>query len=190
MKTLILASTAVLATAGVAMAGGYTQPVVEAPVVEPVAAVVAAPSVNWTGFYAGAQLGYNNTEGDFSDDRGGSAGLQAGYLYDMGQYVVGAEADYAAVDSDQIKGMGHLKGLAGVKSGQWLYYGTLGAGYIDSDIDGRDDTVLTAGAGVNYMYNENWILGGEVLYHDTNDFDDTDQDFNQTTVSLKASYKF
>ncbi|WP_176715453.1 outer membrane protein [Thioclava sp. SK-1] len=175
-------------TAGTAYAGGYTTPTVEAPAMAPVA--VAPANLDWTGFYAGAQLGYGNTEGDFSDDRGGYGGVHAGYLHDMGTYVLGGEVDYSAVDSDQVKSMAHIKGIAGIDRGQWLYYGTLGAGYIDSDINDASDTVLTVGAGVDYMLDDKWMVGGEVLYHDTDDFDNTGRDFDMTTVGVKASMRF
>ncbi|MER5172601.1 outer membrane beta-barrel protein [Thioclava sp. GXIMD2076] len=187
MKTLVLVSTALIAGAGAAMAGGYSQPVVEAaPVAAP--APVVVPAANWTGFYAGAQVGYNNMEGDFSDDRGGSLGVQAGYKYDLGKYVVGGEVDYSALDANTYDNMGHIKALAGVKNGQWLYYGTLGGAYYDAD--DNSDWAPSISAGVDYMYNDNWVVGGEVSYADTDDFDGTDQDFNNTTVALKASYKF
>ncbi|WP_339107079.1 outer membrane beta-barrel protein [Thioclava sp. GXIMD4216] len=186
MKTLVLVSTALIAGASAAMAGGYSQPVVAPAPIAP--APVVTPAANWTGFYAGANLGYNNMEGDYGDDRGGSLGVQAGYKYDLGKYVVGGEVDYSAIDSDYYDGMGHIKALAGVKNGQWLYYGSLGGAYID----GKDnsDWAPSVSAGVDYMYNDNWVLGGEVSYADTNDFDSTDRDFNNTTVALKASYKF
>lgn len=51
-------------------------------------------SPNWTGLYAGGEMGYVNVElsagGVSGDDNGFIGGLVAGYDYDLGDLVIGA----------------------------------------------------------------------------------------------------
>jgi outer membrane immunogenic protein len=78
----------------------------------PVAAAVAAPVFNWTGFYLGGHLGYGtgrSTWGalgvaDSFSPSGVFAGLQAGYNWQINQMVVGVEADvaYAGLRSSRV----------------------------------------------------------------------------------------
>ena len=101
MKFVSLTVAASLA-ASASFAGGYVAPVVDtAPVVTPVVPVQAGP--DWSGFYAGLQYGQGNAElsdSDFDSDYD-AYGLHAGYLFDFGQVIAGAELDYNKVDLDQ-----------------------------------------------------------------------------------------
>ena len=47
-----------------------------------------------------------------------------------------------------------------------------------------------AGVGVDYMVNEAWLVGAEVLYHDFSNFDDTGIDLNATTIKARVAYRF
>lgn len=78
---LVLASVAASLVAGSALAGGYTAPVEQPPVVVPV--VAPADPSDWTGFYAGAQYGTGSFElsgdgTDLSPDMD-AYGVHAGY---------------------------------------------------------------------------------------------------------------
>lgn len=103
MKKLIAVTAATLLTAGVASAADLKAPVYKAPPL--------APVYNWTGFYVGANAGiglgehpteFNIPTGAFTFDRvtaapfGAIGGVQAGYNYQIGNWVLGVEADIQA----------------------------------------------------------------------------------------------
>lgn len=199
-RTLMISGPAALAAvlaAGLgsaAMAGGYTQPVVEAPVATP--APAPAARANWTGFYAGAQLGYGQTDGGIVDDEGVVGGLHAGYLRDMGNFVAGGELAYSGANIDdgvgQVNGITDLKLIGGVPNGQWLYYGALGASHIDADYAGAgySDVMPFVGVGAKYAVNDQWSVGGELGHRIGNGFDGTGQDLDLTTLNATVSFKF
>jgi outer membrane immunogenic protein len=154
----------------------------------------ALPVFTWTGFYAGLNAGYGWNVGDsrFYDPafgtvrgrRGGGfvGGVQAGYNYQFGMFVAGAETDlqYAAVgnkgasygttyyqgDSDGF--FGTIRARAGVAFDRALVYGTGGFAY--GDIGGNQgyDTVLGHHSGDEI--NWGWTIGGGVEYAITNNF--------------------
>src|SRR5690554_5798409 len=102
MKYLLSAAAASALMAGTAFAGNI-EPAPAEPVIAP-APMPAATSPDWTGFYAGGQLGYANIDSDVPGDSDGDGfigGLTAGYDYDMGNnWVVGAGFDYDWADID------------------------------------------------------------------------------------------
>ena len=181
-KQMTLASVALAAVLGTgigsaALAGGFNKPVVEGAVTTP--ATTPAPRANWNGFYAGAQLGYGQTDGGIVDDEGVVGGLQAGYLRDLGSFVAGGELAYSGAnlddDTGEINGVTDLKLIGGVPNGQWLYYGALGASYVDADFAGvgYSDVLPFVGLGAKYAVNEQWAVGGELGYRIGNGFDGT-----------------
>lgn len=193
MKRILMASGALALMAGTAFAGGYTVPVTEAAPVAP--APVMTTNADWTGFYAGAQLGYGKAGGD-ADANGAVGGVHAGYLQDFGGFVGGGELAYSAADlskdGDKINNFTDLKLIGGVPNGKWLYYGALGASYVKADFagDSHSDTVPMAGLGVKYQLNDQWVLGSELDYRKGNDFDGTGVDADLTTLGVSASFKF
>lgn len=195
MKRILMAASALAVVGGAAFAGGYTAPVTEAPVPTPVAPMPAA-NANWDGFYLGAQLGYGDPNGELKTD-GAFGGLHAGYMKDYGSWVLGGElatsaADMKTGDVGKVKNFTDLKVLAGIPSGKWLTYGTLGASYIKGDLNGESisDTVPLVGVGVKYQVNEQWIVGAEADYRKGSSFDGTDGSINLPTIGATASYRF
>ena len=101
MKPILIASALALATAAPAFAADLPPPSGPPPRA-PVAYVPAAPAFSWTGFYLGLNTGYAfgqadgtnvfGTTGSFSVD-GPMVGGTIGGNYQIGQFVVGAEAD-------------------------------------------------------------------------------------------------
>ena len=97
MKSVLLASCAVIALASSAYAA-------DLPARKSPASAVPVAVTSWQGFYVGVNGGYGwGTEkdpyvtpviGNFKP-AGGLFGLQAGYNHQIGNYVVGLEADYA-----------------------------------------------------------------------------------------------
>ncbi|KGB82966.1 hypothetical protein JT55_04850 [Rhodovulum sp. NI22] len=195
MKTTTSLAALALVAAGPALAGNLEPTPVEPVVATPVP--VVAVGRDWTGGYAGLQLGYGNLDaGGALDEDGDGAigGVHAGYDYDFGRYVLGVGVDYEATDISLGGGAGDLDSLArlklrgGIDLGQTLVYGTGGAAYADAI--GNEDTGYFVGIGAERMIRENVSLGGEVLYHKFDDFDDTDVDLEATTVAARLSFKF
>lgn len=69
-----------------------------------------APGFSWTGFYVGANAGYgwgvvdtNIAGAPNYNTRGFAGGIHAGYNYDIGGFVLGAEADFSFSDSSILR---------------------------------------------------------------------------------------
>ncbi len=209
-KTTLIAAALATGAAFPALAGSIT-PVEADPVIIP-AAPVAPASPNWTGFYAGGQLGYADVNGDgtlipaapFSangDDMIG--GLIAGYDYDLGDWVVGAGIDYdwtdiglstAAVPGLKMDNIWRLKLRGGYKIGNGLLYGTGGYANADTNLLGDADGYFI-GAGYEHMLTQNFSIGGEVLYHQFDNFKNipggvADYDADVTTAQVRATFRF
>lgn len=201
MKRLSIAPAIAALVAAPAVAGSLDAPPPMDPVYAP-APAPAAVSGDWTGFYAGGQIGY----GDFTVESGAGdidgdgllGGLHVGYNWDFGTFVFGIEGDYDLADVDIGSGVGsidsvaRLKLRAGYDAGRTLLYGTAGLAYADASVLGDDlsDTGWFAGVGVGYQMTDNFVLGGELLTHRFDDFDSSGLDVKATTATLRASFRF
>ncbi|WP_322889211.1 MULTISPECIES: outer membrane protein [unclassified Yoonia] len=174
-RTAMLAAPLALA-AGMATAGGLAQPVetVAPTPVAPAPAPVMRGS-DWTGFYVGGQLGYGDltisAQPEQPDLDGLIGGVHAGYMYDLGSIVLGAEADYDLTDisanGQDLDSILRLKARVGYDAGAFLPYVTGGVvranqsgGESDAEFDGD-----FYGAGVAYKFSDSILIGGEVLQH-------------------------
>ena len=149
----------------------------------------------WSGFYIGGHagaafnshnLGFTDLSAaqdlSFEDHTGGDSflgGVHAGYDWQMGGVLVGAEGDVSfAKDIDYLSS---IRGRLGIPAGPFLLYGTGGAAFegsrekftVFSPSPGIFDfkrninsTGWTAGAGVDYMMVPGVSLGVEGLYYD------------------------
>lgn len=200
--TTVAAAMALVGLSGAANAGGLAEPVIQqAPT--PMAAPAPAPvsyGGDWGGFYAGGQLGWGQLDADaFGDEDpdGALYGVHAGYNYDFGSFVLGAELDYDATDiSDAATGIdldsvARLKVKAGYDMGQFLPYVTAGVAQATTSgaLDGTDDGQF-AGLGVDYQYNDRIRVGAEALQHQFDDFDGTGNDIDATTIAARVSFTF
>ncbi|MFC3640214.1 outer membrane beta-barrel protein, partial [Camelimonas fluminis] len=162
----------------------------------PVAPVVIAPVFTWTGFYVGVNAGYAwNTNDDknnygygftpyyygsnSNNDGGFAGGGQIGYNYQIGQFVIGAEADIQYADLKQknngfgyasnrngIEWYGTVRARAGFAFDRALIYVTGGFAY-----GGGDSNNNYAFGYPGYYYGGNnsdtkvgWVLGGGLEY--------------------------
>ena len=213
-KTSIFTAAACMSmTAGSAVAGGLGSPTME-----PRPAVMySAPAMeqtNWTGFYAGVQLGagstqfsFNGVDGFKSDTR--HVGLHVGYLYDLGSFVLGGELDkdwqgYNDDADDDTVHLLRLKARIGYDAGNFMPYLTGGvvrlkdkvtdSGFTDEDLI-ENGTFL--GIGAEYKLSDRFRVGGEYLQHNFEDIaSGADQlgvdglDVEANTLSLRVSYSF
>lgn len=182
-----------------AFAGSMSAPLVEPQVTAP--APVRA-SVDWTGFYAGATLGFGRASWDtgVGTDRTttGGAALHGGYNMDLGTWVAGAELAIApgfdqTVGSREISWGATARLRAGPKfgdEGRLWGFGTLGVSHVRHDAvgggDSRSNNGWIAGVGVSHMMQNNVILTGEVLHGRSRG----SAGVNGTGVALGASYRF
>ena len=193
MKHLSISALALVATAGLAHAGSLAPAVNEpAPMTVAPAPVTLDPS--WTGFYAGGQIITGDVDvelnpGNADLDTDG-LGVHAGYLYDLGSYVLGAEVDYDDLDIDTVDdaSVARLKAIAGYDAGRFMPYVT--AGVAQLDVNDTDDTGQFIGLGLAYAASENIRISGEYLDHSFEDFDGSNVDYDPSTVSLRVSFAF
>ena len=145
-----------------------------------------APRVyNWSGFYAGANAGYEWGEVTNSsvEPSGIMGGLQAGYNWQSGAFVLGGETDIQVSGAEDTFApykfsnpwFGTLRGRAGYAMNNILFYGTVGLSYgkITGEISGLDESKThvgwTGGAGMELGFNRNWSAKVEYLYMDLGD---------------------
>ncbi|SFR37832.1 Opacity protein [Yoonia tamlensis] len=206
MKTLKLVQSSMIAAplvlaAGMASAGGLSEPVqTVAPTPVPVAAAPMMHSSDWTGFYAGGQLGYGRVSSDdlVENIDGVTYGVHGGYLYDLGSLVIGGELDFegtngeSVADDVQVDTIARAKLRVGYDAGDFLPYFTAGLAQANVTFSGSElsDTGGFAGLGAEYRVSDSIRVGAEVLQHQFEDFDGTGFDFDATTAAARVSFQF
>lgn len=179
MKKILLAATALVASAGIAFAADLPQrQITPAP--------YAAPAFTWTGFYVGAHGGYawgESTGYAFfpgslkADTDGGFGGLQVGYNQQLGNVVLGLEADASYGDisgnfsvppggtiSGKIDWMGTIRARAGYAFGNFLPYVTGGVAWANNQVK-----ISSGGTSISQdKVHTGWALGAGVEYAITN----------------------
>lgn len=197
MKSPALAALAAL-LATPALAGNVATPPPEPVITAPAPVAPLAPaSPNWTGFYAGGQLGYAWVDTDLAGVDGDDilGGLVAGYDYDFGNWVLGGGLDYDFADislsgtTASIEQVFRAKLRGGYKLGQGLVYGTGGYAWADTDSIGDGDGWFL-GAGYEHRISDSFSVGGEVLYHQFDNFGNVNTDVDATTAQVRATFRF
>ena len=193
-KTPLIA--AAIAIAGAPALAGSTEPPVTEPPVTQAAPLPVTTGPDWTGFYAGAQLGYADIDTNVSGSNGDViGGLVAGYDFDLGNWVVGGGLDYDFADISVANGAADVESVfraklrGGYKLGNGLLYGTGGYAMADTDTLGSDDGYFI-GAGYEHLVTENLSVGGEVLYHEFDNYNSTPVDVDATTVQIRGTFRF
>lgn len=137
---------------------------------------------NWSGFYAGANVGYEwgKVSNSSVSPSGLAGGLQAGYNWQNAQFVFGGETDIQISGADDTFApykfsnpwFGTLRARAGYAMNNILVYGTLGLAYggLTGERAGlsesKTQTGWTAGAGMEVGVTNNWSVKVEYLYMD------------------------
>jgi outer membrane immunogenic protein len=206
MKTRILAMTAAAMTAAAGTAGAADLPRGNAPYYAPPPVSV----YNWSGFYAGLNLGYQwgHVTNSGIDPSGIAGGGQLGYNWQMGQFVFGAETDIQASAADDTFApykfsnpwFGTLRGRAGFAINNMLLYGTLGLAY--GNLEGQflnlseTKTLVgwAGGAGMEVGITPNWSAKVEYLYMDlgsrTFSITGVDNGLHSSYLRLGVNYHF
>jgi outer membrane immunogenic protein len=137
---------------------------------------------NWSGAYAGLNLGYQwgSVTNSAINPSGLAGGGQFGYNWQSGQFVFGGETDLQFSGADDTFApfkfsnpwFGTLRGRAGVAFNNVLLYATLGLAYGDlkatsAGIDEtRTEVGWAGGVGLEYGFAPNWSAKAEYLYLD------------------------
>jgi outer membrane immunogenic protein len=208
---------ALVAASGLANAADLSR---KAPVAAPYVAPVTA--YNWTGFYAGANLGADwlrssvDVAGTNSKFTPASliGGLQAGYNFQTGPWVIGAEADVdygnatktALVGADVVKSQktwaGTVRARGGYAFDRLLVFATGGLAWANFKLEDNNGAVLTTknqtragwtiGAGAEYAVAQNISVKGEYLYADygRTDVGSSRQSLTDHMLRVGVNYKF
>ncbi len=137
---------------------------------------------NWTGPYAGLNIGYEwgKVTNSSIEPSGVAGGGQVGYNWQIGQFVFGGETDIQISGADDTFApykfsnpwFGTLRGRAGFAINNVLLYGTAGLAYgeIKGEFFGIDENKThigwTAGAGLEFGFATSWSAKVEYLYMD------------------------
>jgi len=174
----------------------YAADMIQNPEPAPAPVVTPAPSFNWTGFYIGGQLGYGWATSVSPGDNDSSfvGGVNGGYNYDFGNWVVGVEADYDWTNDNfgtgvGVDGIAHGKVKVGADLGRTLLYGTGGVAYARSD-SGGNKTGYVVGAGVDFAATDHVIVGAEYDYNSFSGLGDPDTDVDVHEFTARVGYKF
>lgn len=172
VKSICLSSAMLLALTVSATAGS-----VEPPAPDLAFAVPAAPAgADWSGFYAGASVGFasgNIANGNANDDLAHNTlfGAFAGYNIQHGKIVFGGELDYTFTPVDfatftaTLEDNIDLKARVGYSLGNALIYGVVGYSLVNlhDDVDTVPLSGINFGAGVDYMIGSRYFVGAEYL---------------------------
>ncbi|MGE3147833.1 MAG: outer membrane protein [Pseudorhodoplanes sp.] len=139
----------------------------------------------WAGPYLGGNLGYQwgNTTNNGTEPSGVQGGVQAGYNWQIGQFVFGGETDIQLSAADDVFApwkfsnpwFGTLRGRAGIALNNVLVYGTAGLAYgglrAETAFLTETHTSLgwAAGLGLEVGLTQNWSARVEYLHVDLSD---------------------
>jgi outer membrane immunogenic protein len=191
---------ALLAVAGVTMGTSIASAAdIQRPVYKAPPAGVVGVQYDWTGFYVGGHVGYGWADKSWQDGfglfgisqtaNGFLGGGQAGFNYQIGQFVFGVEGDmswsgmkgstsaFASTFNTDVDWTATLTGRVGMAFDRWLVYGKGGAAWARDrystnfyTFPGTEvtDTRLgwTVGAGVEYAFAPQWTAKLEYNYMD------------------------
>ncbi|OBZ97561.1 membrane protein (plasmid) [Pararhizobium polonicum] len=169
----------------------------------------AYSAYDWSGFYLGAQGGYNWNQatifGSDADRDSGTVGAHAGYNFQHGNIVFGIENDFnynfEESDNTNVEWDASGRGRVGYAWDRTLFFATAGVAAAGAKIDvpgaGKKDDILigwTAGGGIEHALTDNILVRGEYRYSDfgNKDFGSSIGEFGATQhkVLVGASYKF
>jgi len=152
---------------------------------------------DWNGAYAGVQLGTSDIDVDGAplDGDGTSFGAYIGFNTVNAGIVYGAEIDYDATEYEigggavEVDSTTRLKRRIGTELGGGLAYGTAGFVHATSPELGDDNGYLF-GAGYDFPVSDNITIGGEILQHQFEDYEDTGLDVGVTTLKARVGFSF
>jgi outer membrane immunogenic protein len=165
---------------------------------------------SWADAYVGANVGYaaGDVTNSVASPSGVAGGIQGGYNWQFGQWVVGLEGDIQASGAKDTFAawkfsnpwFGTLRGRGGFAMNNILLYGTGGLAFGDvrAEVLNLTENHLTAGwtlgGGAEYGFAANWTAKAEYLYVNLNNtqFALTGQPngYQFSVFRLGVNYKF
>lgn len=181
MKQTLLAAV-IAGVAGSAAYAGSPAPYVEQPYMPP--PIEVEPAADWQGFYIGLLGGMQNGELDFNpplyDISATTYGAFAGYNFQMGKVVLGAEIDAQMGSTDislggvpipnspfGVNSLIDARARVGYSFGDVLAYAAGGYSTVNVDLVPNPDLSAAgwnAGAGVDFAITDKFFVGGEYIY--------------------------
>ena len=165
---------------------------------------------SWAGPYLGGAIGYQwgDISNHVAEPSGVNGGVQGGYNWQFGEFVLGAEADIQLSGaSDTFAAwkfsnpwFGTLRGRAGFAMNNILIYGTggLAFGNVRAEVfnltENHSAAGWTLGAGAEIGMTPNWTAKAEFLYVNLNDnrfaLTGLPNGYQFSVFRLGANYKF
>jgi outer membrane immunogenic protein len=210
---------------GIASAADIARPVYKAP-----PSGMIPVTYDWTGFYVGGHVGYGWADKNWTDGfglfdvshkaDGFLGGVQGGYNYQIGQFVLGLEGDwswsgmrgsnnaFASTFNTDVDWTATITGRVGMAFDRWLVYGKGGVAftrdrystnfYTAPGVELTDSrTGWVVGAGVEYAFAPQWSAKLEYNYMDFGTKSvsfapgfSTNIDQTVQAVKLGVNYKF
>lgn len=164
-----------------------------------------ASRFGWDGAYVGVSAGYGwlkDTDYSFVPplpDQGEDwiFGAHAGYLYGMGNFVVGAEVEatklditYEGFDFITIENAYTVRGRIGYSFDKFLVSAHGGASHLNANFMDLADWGWNAGAAVNYALTDHVTVGAQYDRYQFSEFDGTLIDGHIDTLTGRLGYKF
>lgn len=168
-------------------------------------------ALRWTGPYFGLNIGYQwgDIDNNPTKPSGIMGGIQGGYNWQMGMFVLGAEGDINLSAADDTFApwkfsnpwFGTLRARAGIAPWQGvLIYGTGGVAFggLEAQRNGlsesRSHVGWTIGGGAEVALNAAWSVKAEYLYLSFADraytITGADHGFDSSIVRLGVNYRF
>jgi outer membrane immunogenic protein len=151
---------------------------------------------DWTGFQAGIQLGYGWMEDSFPDEgKGNVAGMFVNYNHQIGNFVIGAEADALYVENEfevipvDLSNTATFRARAGYAFGDILVYGTAGFAYANADLFG-ESWGHVYGAGVDYKLTPRTLVGALYTHQVYDEYNGSPIDATTDNLAFRAGYQF
>lgn len=162
------------------------------------------PQYDWTGFFAGVQVGFSDTVTSFAggafelDSDARHFGLQGGYLHDLGNIVVGGVLSYERVDVSDVPFDDNpsrlaLMGLVGYDAGRFLPYATLGVTRFDLPDFDTTENGTAVGIGMMFAVTDRVMANVEYTHTQYDDYLSDiffDNELTADTVRLGVNYRF
>jgi outer membrane immunogenic protein len=220
---------ALLAVAGMSVSGAALAADMQRPVYKAPPSGMVPVTYDWTGFYVGGHVGYGWAQKNWTDSfglfdishtaNGFLGGVQGGVNYQIGQFVLGVEADSSwsgmsgstnaigANFNTDVDWTGTLTGRVGMAFDRWLVYGKGGVAWahdryntnaypLSSEVT-ETRVGWVVGAGVEYAFAPQWSAKLEYNYMDfgtraVSFTPTTSTNIDQTVQAVKfgINYKF